>query len=85
MGNHNIEIIKSRRQPVRWAGSPSAFCYGDEENTRTCAVYLTTANQSEIRESVSRLCGHSSRRKVSVAGTVVCLTNTGRDSKIHMD
>ena len=22
-----IEIIKSRRQPVRWAGSPSAFCY----------------------------------------------------------
>ena len=25
--NHNIGIIKSRRQPVRWAGSPSAFCY----------------------------------------------------------
>ena len=22
---------------------------------------------------------------VMVAGTVVCLTNTGRDSKIHMD
>ena len=34
---------------------------------------------------LSRLCCHSSRRKVSVAGTVVCLTNTGRDSKIHMD
>ena len=27
------------------------FCYGDEENTRIYAVYLTTANQRELREA----------------------------------
>ena len=35
-----------------------SFCYGDEENGCCACTYenLTTANQSEIRGSVSRLC-----------------------------
>ena len=32
------------------------FCYGDEENARTCAVHLPTANQSEICVAYLALC-----------------------------
>ena len=38
---------------------PFVLCYGDEENARIYAVHLTTANQSEIRGSVSCLCNGS--------------------------
>ena len=30
---------------------PAAFCYGDEENARIYAVYLTTANQGKMRRA----------------------------------
>ena len=52
----------------------AVLCYGDEENGRCACTYvhLTTANQSEIRGSVSRLCATANSLEDVMVNVLVC-------------